>query len=66
MASLRKIQKPAGSTPDELELSVAKAFVDLEHATSNDLAAEMKILLFNAAKEVIIASLAVIDSHINL
>jgi small subunit ribosomal protein S7e len=46
-----KIVKPAGTQPDELELSVAQALLDLESSVA-DLKKELRPLQISAAKEV--------------
>lgn len=46
-----KIVKPAGAQPDELELSVAQALLDLESSVA-DLKKELRPLQISSAKEV--------------
>lgn len=46
-----KIVKPAGAQPDEFELSVAQAFLDLESSVA-DLKKELRPLKISSAKEV--------------
>jgi small subunit ribosomal protein S7e len=46
-----KIVKPAGAQPDQLELSVAQALLDLESSVA-ELKKELRPLQITAAKEV--------------
>jgi len=54
-ADAKKVVKPSGEKPSDLEEHVAKALLELE-ITSKDLAAELKDLHFTSAKEVDVAA----------
>jgi len=56
-ADVKKIVKPAGEKPTELEEQVAKALVELE-ITSKDLSSDLRDLFITAAKEVDVSSTA--------
>ncbi|CAG0880432.1 unnamed protein product [Darwinula stevensoni] len=48
--TVNKVSKPAGEQPDEFELSIGQALVDLE--TNSDLKAQLRELYVTAAKEI--------------